>query len=105
MNCGNISFIKIKLLEWRVEKATVEATRCILSRSCLIPSPLGAVTELQDSLVSGGFCCGMIVFGNRVDLVAFIHKPPPDRGGIGRIRARCNGQVGRLPPIFHGFFC
>ena len=41
-------FYKIKLLEWRVEKATVEATRRIPSRSCLIPSPLGAVTELRD---------------------------------------------------------
>ena len=64
-------FYKIKLLEWRVEKATVEVTRCIPSRSCLIPSPLGAVTELRDSLVSGGFCCRTIVFGNRVDCVAF----------------------------------
>ena len=71
MNCGNISFIKIKLLEWRVEKATVEATRRIPSRSCLIPSPLGAVSELQDSLVSGGFYCRTIVFGNRVDCVVF----------------------------------
>ena len=45
---------------------------------------------------------GRLFLGTKLVLLLFIHKPPPGRGGIGHIQARCSGQVGRHPPVFLG---